>query len=111
MLDLARLDDADPVLPEGAVDLARLAPGLGGEVEHVQGGIVALDRPDQLPFVCRVGRGDVFVERGLGARPGLRTDREDELSQNQRRRPVTCNSMLHHRRSPSVLCASHPVKE
>jgi hypothetical protein len=65
VLDPGRLDDHQPVLPDGPVHLGRLPPALRLEIDHEGGAAVARDGLDELPGISGVWFGDVIVQGGL----------------------------------------------
>jgi hypothetical protein len=82
VLDAVRFDNAQPVLPDGAVDLIGLEPGLRSHFEDILGEPLAAHCFCQLVAVGRVGFFDVILQgRGrsnLGARTQKDADERDD---------------------------------
>ncbi len=62
---IVRLGDHEPVLPDRAVDLGGIAPGLGNELDHKLGGAGRLDLVHHLPRVGVVWLLHIPVEGGF----------------------------------------------
>ncbi len=89
-LDRLGLDNDQPVLPDGVIDLGGGQVLLRGEIDDVGGVTVTRDGVDQLPFVVRIGCGDVFIEccrvlrGGKGENEGARKEGDAERGKETR---------------------------